>query len=76
MHCTAILLGLGLGASSFDCLVEYLMVRRVVAEIVIEVIDLGRGVVVLSNLDSIGFDRVVVVVEAKGSTLTNQQRVG
>jgi hypothetical protein len=56
--------------------VEYLMVRRVVAKIVIEVVDLGRGVVVLSNLDSIGFDMVVVVVEAKESTLTDQQRVG
>jgi hypothetical protein len=52
------------------------MVRRVVAEIVIEVIDLGRGVVVLSNLDSIGSNMVVVVVEAKESTLTDQQRVG
>jgi hypothetical protein len=30
------------------------MVRRVVAEIVIEVIDLGTRVVALSNLDSIG----------------------
>ena len=52
------------------------MVRRVVVEIVIEVIDLGRGVVVLSNLDSIGFDMVVVIVEAKESTLMDQQRVG
>jgi hypothetical protein len=30
------------------------MVKRVAAEIVIEVIDLGMGVVDLSNLDSIG----------------------
>ena len=52
------------------------MVRRVVVEIVIEVIDLGRGVVVLSNLDSIGFDMVGVVVEAKESTLMGQQRMG
>ena len=52
------------------------MVRRVVAEIVIEVIDLGTGVVSLSNLDSIGSDVVVVIVEAKESTLTDQQRVG
>jgi hypothetical protein len=52
------------------------MVRRVVAEIVIEVTDFGRGVVVFSNLDSISFDMVVVVVEAKESTLTDQQRVG
>jgi hypothetical protein len=57
-------------------LVEYLMARRVVTEIVIEVIDLGRGVVVLSNLDSIGLDMVVVVVEAKESTLRDQQRLG
>ena len=41
------------GVSSFDFLVEYLLVRRVVAKIVIEVIDLGTGVVALSNLDSI-----------------------
>jgi hypothetical protein len=34
---------------------EYLLVRRVVVEIVIEVIDFERGVVVLSNFDSIGF---------------------
>jgi len=52
------------------------MVRRLVAEIVIEVIDLGRGVVVLSNLDSIGSNMVVFVVEAKESILTDQQRVG
>jgi hypothetical protein len=52
------------------------MVRRVVVEIVIEVIDLGRGVVVLSNLDSIGFDMVVIVVEAKESILMDRQRVG
>jgi hypothetical protein len=35
---------------------EYLMVKKVAAEIVIEIeaIDLGTGVVDLSNLDSIG----------------------
>jgi hypothetical protein len=48
----------------------------VVAGIVIEVIDFGRGVVVLSNFDSIGSDMVVSTVEAKGSTLMDQQRVG
>jgi len=42
----------------------------------IEVVDFGRGVVVLSNFYSIGFDMVVVTVEAKGSTLMDQQRVG
>jgi hypothetical protein len=53
---------------------EYLLVRRVVVGI--EVIDFERGVVVLSNFDSIDSDMVVVVVEAKGSTLRDQQRVG
>jgi hypothetical protein len=53
-----------------------LLVRRVVAGIGIEVIDFGRGVVVLSNFDSIDFDMVVVAVEAKRSTLMDQQRVG
>jgi hypothetical protein len=42
----------------------------------IEVIGFERGVVVLSNSDSIDFDMVVVVVEAKRSTLRDQQRVG
>jgi hypothetical protein len=56
--------------------VEYLLVRRVVAGIMIEVIGLGRGVVVLSNFDSIGSDMVVVAMEAKESTLMDQQRLG
>jgi hypothetical protein len=56
--------------------VEYLLVRRVVTGIGIEVIDFGRGIVVLSNFDSIDSNMVVVVVEAKGSTLMDQQRVG
>lgn len=42
----------------------------------IEVIDFERGVVVLYNFDSIDSDMVVVVMEAKGSTLRDQQRVG
>ena len=42
----------------------------------IEVIGFERGVVVLSNSDSIDSDMVVIVVEAKGSTLRDQQRVG
>jgi hypothetical protein len=42
----------------------------------IEVIGFEKGVVVLSNFDSSGSDIVVVVVEAKGSTLRDQQRVG
>ena len=42
----------------------------------IEVIDFERGVVVLSNFDSTDSDMVVVVVEAKRSTLRDQQRVG
>jgi hypothetical protein len=53
---------------------EYLLVRRVVVRI--EVIGFERGVVVLSNFDSIDSDMVVVVVEAKRSTLRDQQRVG
>ena len=43
---------------------------------VIEVIDFERQVVVLSNFDSTDSDMAVVVVEAKGSTLRDQQRVG
>ena len=41
----------------------------------IEVIGFEKGVVVLSNSDSIDFD-MAVVVEAKRSTLRDQQRVG
>ena len=41
----------------------------------IEVIGFERGVVVLSNSDSIESD-MVVVMEAKRSTLRDQQRVG
>jgi hypothetical protein len=53
---------------------EYLLVRRVVVRT--EVIDFERGVVVLSNFDSTDSDMVVVAMEAKGSTLRDQQRVG
>jgi hypothetical protein len=42
----------------------------------IEVIGFERGVVVLSNSDSIDSDMAVVVVETKRSTLRDQQRVG
>ena len=43
----------------------------------VEVTDFERGLVVLSNFDSTGFDRAVaVVVEAKGSMWRDQQRVG
>jgi hypothetical protein len=42
----------------------------------IEVIDFERQVVVLSNFDSTDYDMSVVVVEAKGSMLRDQQRVG
>jgi hypothetical protein len=55
---------------------EYLLVRKVVVGIAIEVIDFGRGVVVLSNFDSIISDMVFAAVGAKGSTLMDQQRVG
>jgi hypothetical protein len=41
----------------------------------IEVIGFERGVIVLSNFDSIDSD-MAVVVEAKRSTLRDQQRVG
>ena len=53
------------------------MVKGVVAEIVIEIeeIDLGTGVVDLSNLDSIGYGKVVVV-KAKVSILLGLQREG
>jgi hypothetical protein len=53
---------------------EYLLARRVVVGV--EVTDFERGLVVLSNFDSIGFDRAIVVVEAKGSMWRDQQRVG
>jgi hypothetical protein len=42
----------------------------------IEAIGFERQVVVLSNFDSTDFDMAVVVVEAKGSMLRDQQRVG
>ena len=42
----------------------------------IEEIGLERGVVVLSNSGSIDSDMAVVIVEAKRSTLRDQQRVG
>jgi hypothetical protein len=42
----------------------------------IEVIGFERGVVVLSNSESIDSDKAIVVVEAKRSTLRDQQRVG
>jgi hypothetical protein len=53
---------------------EYLLARRVVVGV--EVTDFERGLVVLSNFDSTGFDRDVAVVEAKGSMWRDQQRVG
>jgi hypothetical protein len=53
---------------------EYLLARRVVVGV--EATDFERGLVVLSNFDSTGFDRAVVVVEAKGSMWRDQQRVG
>jgi hypothetical protein len=53
---------------------EYLLARRVVVGV--EVIGFERGLVVLSNFDSTDFDKVVVVVEAKGSMWRDQQRVG
>jgi hypothetical protein len=53
---------------------EFLLAKRVVVRI--EVIDFVRQVVVLSNFDSTDSDMSVVVVEAKGSMLRDQQRVG
>jgi hypothetical protein len=53
---------------------EFLLAKRVVVRI--EVIDFERQVVVLSNFDSTNSDMSVVVVEAKGSMLRDQQRVG
>jgi hypothetical protein len=57
----------------FDFFEEYLLVGRVVVRI--EVIGFERGVVVLSNSDSIDSD-MAIVVEAKRSALRDQQRVG
>ena len=42
----------------------------------IEAIGFERQIVVLSNFDSTDSDMSVVVVEAKGSMLRDQQRVG
>jgi hypothetical protein len=53
---------------------EYLLVRRVFVGV--EVIDFERQVVVLSNFDSTDSNMAVLVVEAKRSTLRDQQRVG
>jgi hypothetical protein len=53
---------------------EYLLARRVVVGV--EATDFERGLVVLSNFDSTGFDRAVVVVEAKGSMWRDQQKGG
>jgi hypothetical protein len=53
---------------------EYLLARRVVVGV--EVTDFERGLVVLSNFGSTGFDRAVAIVEAKGSMWRDQQRVG
>jgi hypothetical protein len=58
----------------FDYLEECLLARRVVVRI--EAIGFERQVVVLSNFDSTDSDMVVVIVEAKGSMLRDQQRVG
>ena len=42
----------------------------------VEATDFERGLVVLSNFDSIDSNMIVVVVEAKRSILRDQQRVG